>query len=110
MLNETFEKLESSFEHQVRFTADASHEMRTPIAVILAKSQFALSRERSPEKYQEALQTCMDSAQHMRTLTESLLELSKVDSGEFKLNKEKADLSKLTMEVVKRLFEKCIEL
>ncbi len=100
VLNETFEKLESSFEHQVRFTADASHEMRTPIAVILAKSQFALSRERSPEKYQEALKTCMDSAQHMRTLTESLLELSKVDSGEFRLKKENHDLGKFTLEVV----------
>lgn len=101
VLNETFEKLETSFEHQVRFTADASHEMRTPIAVILSKSQFALSKERSPEKYQEALQTCVDSAQHMRTLTSGLLELSKVDSGEFHLRPELGNLEDLTGEVVK---------
>lgn len=103
VLNETFEKLESSFEHQVRFTADASHEMRTPIAVILAKSQFALSRERSPEKYREALQTCMDSAQHMRALTDALLALSKVDSGEFFLQKEEGNLEDLTREVVRMM-------
>ena len=103
VLNETFEKLETSFEHQVRFTADASHEMRTPIAVILAKSQFALSRERSREKYQEALQTCMDSAQHMRMLTDALLELAKVDSGEFNLDKESGDLEDLTREVVRMI-------
>lgn len=103
VLNETFEKLETSFEHQVRFTADASHEMRTPISVILAKSQFALSKERSPEKYQEALQTCMDSAQHMRTLTDGLLELSKVDSGEFGLRVEAGNLEDLTREVVKMI-------
>ena len=103
VLNETFEKLETSFEHQVRFTADASHEMRTPIAVILAKSQFALKRERSSGKYQEALQTCMDSAQHMRTLTDGLLELSKVDSGEFNLRKEEGDLEDLTREVVRMI-------
>lgn len=103
VLNETFEKLETSFEHQVRFTADASHEMRTPIAVILAKSQFALNRERSPEKYQEALQTCMDSAQHMRTLTDALLELAKVDSGEFHLHKETGNLEDLTREVVRMI-------
>jgi heavy metal sensor kinase len=101
VLNETFEKLETSFEHQVRFTADASHEMRTPIAVILSKSQFALSKNRSPEKYQEALQTCVDSAQHMRTLTSGLLELSKVDSGEFHLRPELGNLEELTGEVVK---------
>lgn len=100
VLNDTFEKLETSFEHQVRFTADASHEMRTPIAVILAKSQFALSRERTPEKYQEALQTCMDSAQHMRSLIDALLELAKVDSGEFNLHREDRDLANLTREVV----------
>jgi len=103
VLNETFEKLETSFEHQVRFTADASHEMRTPISVILAKSQFALSRERSPEKYQEALHTCMNSAQHMRTLTEGLLKLSKIDSGAFHLKKEKSDLAKLTQEIVEMI-------
>ena len=103
ILNETFEKLESSFEHQVRFTADASHEMRTPISVILAKSQFALSRDRSPEKYQEALQTCMDSAQHMRALTDALLALSKVDSGEFFLLREEGNLEDLTREVVRMI-------
>ena len=103
VLNKTFEKLETSFEHQVRFTADASHEMRTPIAVILSKSQFALSKERSPEKYQEALQTCVDSAQHMRTLTSGLLELSKVDSGEFHLLPELGNLEGLTCEVVKMI-------
>ena len=101
VLNETFEKLEASFEHQVRFTADASHEMRTPIAVILAKSQFALNRVRSTEKYQEALQTCLDSAQHMRKLTDGLLELSKVDSGEFDLRKEDGDFGALTKEVLR---------
>ncbi|MFT6861688.1 MAG: two-component system OmpR family sensor kinase [Akkermansiaceae bacterium] len=103
ILNETFEKLESSFEHQVRFTADASHEMRTPISVILAKSQLALSRERTPEKYQEALQTCMDSAQHMRALTDALLALSKVDSGEFFLQREEGNLEDLTREVVRMI-------
>eukprot|EP00095_Tigriopus_kingsejongensis_P011914 snap_masked-scaffold3664_size7888-processed-gene-0.0 protein:Tk11914 transcript:snap_masked-scaffold3664_size7888-processed-gene-0.0-mRNA-1 annotation:"hypothetical protein" len=103
VLNETFAQLEASFEHQVRFTADASHEMRTPIAVIVAKSQFALSRERSVEKYQEALQTCLDSAQHMRSLTDGLLELAKVDAGEFHLIKEAGNLEDLTREVVKMM-------
>ncbi|MGB0144432.1 MAG: sensor histidine kinase, partial [Akkermansiaceae bacterium] len=103
VLNETFERLERSFEHQVRFTADASHEMRTPISVILAKSQFALNRERSPEKYQECLRTCLESAQHMRSLTDTLLELSKVDSGEFILHTDEANLADLTREVMRMI-------
>lgn len=103
VLNETFERLERSFEHQVRFTADASHEMRTPISVILAKSQFALNRERSPEKYQECLRTCHESAQHMRALTDALLELSKVDSGEFILRTSKGQLADLVREVMQMI-------
>ena len=103
VLNETFEKLEKSFEHQTRFTADASHEMRTPISVILAKSQLALSRERSPEKYQECLQTCIDSAQHMRMLTDSLLELAKFDSGQFVLKRQHQDLLPIVKEVMQMI-------
>lgn len=103
VLNETFERLERSFEHQVRFTADASHEMRTPLSVILAKSQFALKRERSPGKYQECLRTCLESAQHMRALTDALLELSKVDAGEFILRKHEGNLADLVCEVVRMI-------
>lgn len=100
VLNESFEKLESSINQQVRFTADASHEMRTPLAVILAKSELALSRERSPEKYRDTIQACHDSATHMHALIESLLELSKVDSGQFDVFLEKGDLSQLVEESV----------
>lgn len=98
VLNDTFSKLQKSFEHQVRFTADASHEMRTPVAVILAKCQFALNRERSNEKYKETIQTCHDSAQHMRTLIDSLLELSRVDSGQFEILRQPGDYSSLAQE------------
>jgi two-component system OmpR family sensor kinase len=46
VLNSTFARLEASFAHQVRFTADASHELRTPVSVILSQTQTALSRQR----------------------------------------------------------------
>lgn len=93
VLNNTFEKLENAFDQQVRFTADASHELRTPIAVILAKCQFAMMRDREPEKYKETIATCEASAQHIRGLVESLLELARVDSGEFKIMKRESDLA-----------------
>lgn len=91
VLNTTFEELEQSFQKQIRFTADASHELRTPISVILAKAQLALRKERSAQKYQEALQTCQDSAQHMRQVTDSLLDLAKIDSGNFVLHRSRVD-------------------
>jgi len=85
ILNETFDQLDNSFEQQMRFTADASHEMRTPLAVIIAKSEFALARERSIEKYQDTIETCYESANHMSELIESLTALARVDSGEFEV-------------------------
>lgn len=103
VLNNTFSKLDSAFEQQVRFTADASHELRTPISVILAKCQFALMREREPEKYRAALKTCEASAQHIRGLVESLLELARVDSGEFQISKRPGDLAKTAGHTVEML-------
>ncbi|WP_169305336.1 ATP-binding protein [Coraliomargarita akajimensis] len=103
VLNNTFSKLDSAFEQQVRFTADASHELRTPISVILAKCQFALMREREPEKYVAALKTCEASAQHIRGLVESLLELARIDSGEFTINTSPGDLAKTAQETVDML-------
>lgn len=77
VLNQTFERLAATFERQRRFTADASHELRTPVTILLSETQRILRRERSTEEYREALQTCHDSANRMRELTESLLTLSR---------------------------------
>ena len=106
VLNDSFGKLEQAVTQQVRFTADASHEMRTPLAVILAKSELALMRDRSPEKYQETIQTCYDSATHMHSLIESLLELSRIDSGQFSVDLQQGNLGLLvndSVELIKPL-------
>ncbi len=100
VLNRTFEKLEKSFEQQVRFTADASHELRTPIAVILTQIQLALFRDRTPQEYKQTLATCERAVERMRGLVNSLLELARVDSGEFELMKEPCDLSRVAREAL----------
>jgi heavy metal sensor kinase len=93
VLNKTFDKLDSVFEQQVRFTADASHELRTPVSVILTQTQLALSRDRDAREYRETLQVCQRAAERMRALVNSLLELARVDSGDFQLNLAECDLS-----------------
>jgi two-component system, OmpR family, sensor kinase len=82
VLNDSFGQLEAAFERQARFTADASHELRTPLSVILTKTQSSLNKERTVAEYQEALKVCQRAAQRMRTLTESLLALSRIDAKE----------------------------
>ena len=79
-LNETFEQLEEAFARQSRFTADAAHELRTPVSVILSHAQAALVREREASAYKEALTTCERGAKRLQQLIDSLLTLSKLDA------------------------------
>jgi len=79
VLNQTFARLHDAFERQRQFTADASHELRTPITILISETQRILKRERTPEEYREALQTCGETAQRMRRLIEALLLLARQD-------------------------------
>lgn len=81
-LNQTFARFESMFERQKRFTSEASHELRTPIAVILGYCQIALEKDRSPEQVQEAVLACRRAGMRMKNLTNDLLELARIESGE----------------------------
>jgi heavy metal sensor kinase len=97
-LNETFAQLEESFERQARFTADAAHELRTPVAIILAQAQRALTRERDPVSYQQTLEACVNAARRLNQLTESLLELSTHDAGALVVKPAASDLAEIARE------------
>ncbi len=99
-LNTTFARLQASFTRQAQFTADASHELRTPVAVILTQAQAALTRERSPDEYRESLAACQRAAQRMRGLIESLLVLARFDSEEAREPAGICDLSRIAAESV----------
>lgn len=103
VLNSTFARLESAFANQARFTADASHELRTPVSVILTQTQTALSRERPAGEYREALAACQRAAQRMRQLTESLLDLARLDAGQAEIRHDSFDLSQVATDCVQLL-------
>jgi signal transduction histidine kinase len=81
VLNSTFGRLEAAFARQREFTADAAHELRTPLAVLISEAQTTLARERSAEEYRATVVGALDTAQQMRRLTESLLTLARMDGG-----------------------------
>lgn len=100
VLNETFGRLEGSFERQKQFTGDAAHELRTPITVILSHAQLALRGERDAAEYREALEACERAARRMRNLTESLLVLSRFDTQGEPLEIAPCDLADIAREGV----------
>jgi two-component system, OmpR family, sensor kinase len=100
VLNSTFARLEAAFAQQRQFTADASHELRTPLAVIITEAQTALARERDASEYRQTLEDCLSTAQQMRRLVESLLELARFDAGQESMKRELFDLSQVARECV----------
>lgn len=96
VLNQTFARLQDAYERQKQFTADASHELRTPVSLILAHAQGALLHEQSPEDYREALTDCVQAAQRMKSLIESLLDLARFDAKAELVESEVCDLARLT--------------
>jgi len=95
VLNHTFARLEAVFEQQARFTADAAHELRTPVAVLLMQAQNGLDDSGLTAEARAALSACLRAAQRMRGLIESLLELARWDAGEAKLRRINCDLAPL---------------
>lgn len=99
-LNATFDQLGDLLHSQARFTADASHELRTPVAAILAECQFSLKQVRPAERYRETIEVCHESARHMSGLIERLGLLARMDESPSALNKESIPASDLIREVM----------
>ena len=100
VLNSTFSRLDAAFTQQIQFTSDASHELRTPVTVILSQTQMALARERPAADYRATLEACQRAAQRMRRLIESLLELARLDSGQAVIQQHLFDLSRTALECI----------
>ena len=91
-LNEMLARIETSFTRVTEFTADASHELRTPISLIRTEAELALRRSRGEEEYREALRHILLQAERTTALIEELLSLARADSGRDGLNLQPIDL------------------
>jgi two-component system, OmpR family, sensor kinase len=84
--NQLLERLEASFEQQRRFMADASHELRTPVAILRGEAEVTLSKpERSPEEYRQTLSTLREESQRLAHIIEDLFTLARADAGQYPL-------------------------
>lgn len=97
--NEMIARLDAAVRRMRQFTADASHELRTPISIIRTTAELALRRERGPEEYKHSLQSIEREAEWMTQLAEDLLLLARADSGTLLVRTERVDIDELARDV-----------
>jgi len=103
VINDTFARLESSFDQLRRFTADASHELRTPLSVIRGIGELGLNETRTPAEYKDAIGSMLEEVDRLTRLVDTLLQLSRGDAGTIRLSPESVDLSDLARDVASSL-------
>ena len=89
------ERIENAFEKEKQFTSDASHELRTPISVILAQADYAAGHVAEQDKMEEALGVISRQAEKMSRLVSELLALARSDKGTLQVKRERFSLSEL---------------
>jgi heavy metal sensor kinase len=96
--NELLARLDQSFEAMRRFVADASHELRTPIAVIRGEADVALSHDRGAAEYRDSLAIVLDESRRLSLLVDDLLNLARADAGRVKLQVQEFYFNELLAE------------
>lgn len=81
-MDHMFERLEKAFIREKQFTADVSHELGTPLAVISGEAQLALQDKNTAEEYRQTLCTILERTNHLSSITRKLLFLARDDSNQ----------------------------
>jgi len=95
--NDMIARLELSFKQMKQFTADASHELKTPLTVLKGEMEIALKTEKTVEGLRNILQSSLEEIDKMNAIVKSLLDLARIDSR-IKLAKDKVKLDEIIEE------------
>jgi heavy metal sensor kinase len=102
-LNGMIARLERSFEEIRRFTADAAHELRTPITILRNEAEVALRMPREPEQYRRILEDQLEELERLSRLAEQLLFLCRGDAGLVPVASEPVDLHDIVADVAEHM-------
>jgi heavy metal sensor kinase len=103
VFNDTLSRLQDAFERLRRFTADASHELRTPLTAMRSVGEVALRDTLDAGAYRDVIGSMLEEVDRLTRLVESLLTLTRADSGKIQLTLETMDLGALAGNVIDQL-------
>jgi heavy metal sensor kinase len=103
VFNDTFARLEASFERLKRFTADASHQLRTPLTAIRSVGEVGLREARRPLDYEEVIGSMLEETDRLSSLVDALLTLSRWESGRVPRTPVTFDLGEVARDVATQL-------
>lgn len=87
-INELLDRLDDAYQTQSRFTAEAAHELRTPVAAMLGELDVALRGARSEGEYREVLSSVREEVSRLRRLVEGLTAMARIDAGQVDRGRE----------------------
>jgi signal transduction histidine kinase len=102
--NSLLDRLSASFDRQKRFVADASHELRTPVAILCGETEVVLGKDgRSEAEYRETLRILGGESKRLKQIVEDLFTLARADAGQYPLSYREFYLDELAAECVKNV-------
>jgi two-component system OmpR family sensor kinase len=103
VLNTMLERLDAAFDAQRRFTADASHELRSPLTALRGELELARRRDREPEEYRRVIDSALEEATRLTRLVEDLLTLARSDAGAMHVRRVEVDVAERVRVATERL-------
>ena len=100
VFNEMMSRLETSFNQATRFSADASHELKTPLARLQAELEQALENAPDNSPQQKAYSSLLDEIHHLKAIVQKLLILSLADAGRLQLKREPVSLTAMLENII----------
>ncbi len=102
-LNDMFDRIEEAFKLQKQFTADASHELKTPLTILLGEIEVALNNPRTPEYYQNTLSSAVEEIRRITKIVDDLLTIARLERGQLPLQRHPVRVDELLLDAISKV-------